>query len=723
MANETLKIDANNKPVAGAVTDDSNLDIRMLRIDDVTKGLKVSIVGGGGTGTVISITQGTGILLSPSPITTTGSVSLATSLQPAVTLTGNALKYLRVNAGETAVEYAAVAGGGITIGTTTITSGNTTRILYNNAGVVGEYTLTGSGTVVAMATSPTFQTSINGAYLTASQILGTDVSSNIVSLPVATYPSLTELAFVKGVTSAIQTQINAKGAGTVTAIGVTTANGVSGSSSGGATPNLTITLGAISPTTVNGNTFTTGTYTLTGTAGKTLNFTNSITLSGTDSTTMTFPSTTATIARTDAGQTFTGVQTMTSPVMVTSIDTSSASFTAFAGATTLMTIGGTGASASSFFPSTLDTSSSVTGAIRTSGGISAAKSANIGTTLTVGTGYQIGGAAASGKILVGNGTNFVASTPTFPNASATSGKIIKSDGTNWVASTETYATPSTSGNVLTSDGTNWLSSAPSGGGTFPAQDIGISTGSTVVATSNGGTGMTSNTTGTVMFYAECNATNTTLNIYRLVRDGTTGNYYETHTTALTISASALGGLMVAGSFLYVWCNIAGVGAIRRYAIADLSGVTSMTGTIASYGAAGTCWSDGTNLYLYTGTTGSFNKYTISGTAVTDTGAVAFTSAGVSPNGVSDGTNVWLSDTFGNGTMNIRKYPVAGGAVTSTTTFILHNNTWLGAQSGSFDAIGYFLAGSNVLGLGWQFNWCSATAVVGLGIHLMGIALP
>lgn len=38
--------------------------------------------------------------------------------------------------------------------------------------------------------------------------------------------------------------------GTVTAIGVTTANGVSGSSSGGATPNLTITLGDIIPTSV-----------------------------------------------------------------------------------------------------------------------------------------------------------------------------------------------------------------------------------------------------------------------------------------------------------------------------------------------------------------------------------------------------------------------------------------------------------------------------------------
>jgi len=73
-------------------------------------------------------------------------------------------------------------------------------------------------------------------------------------------------------------------------------------------------------------------------------------------------------------------------------------------------------------------------------------------------------ATGTGKVLVADGTNWVASTPTFPNASATSRKIIVSDGTNWVASTETWATPSTSGNVLTSDGTNWTSATAPGGG-------------------------------------------------------------------------------------------------------------------------------------------------------------------------------------------------------------------------------------------------------------------
>lgn len=62
----------------------------------------------------------------------------------------------------------------------------------------------------APLTAPTFATSITGSYLTASEILITDASKNIVSAPVATYPSLTELSYIKGLSSAVQTQIGNK---------------------------------------------------------------------------------------------------------------------------------------------------------------------------------------------------------------------------------------------------------------------------------------------------------------------------------------------------------------------------------------------------------------------------------------------------------------------------------------------------------------------------------
>jgi hypothetical protein len=66
-----------------------------------------------GTGTVSSISPGTGLAVStaPNPITTTGSISLNTKLAPADSLTGNGGKFLRVNTGETAVEYATVSTG------------------------------------------------------------------------------------------------------------------------------------------------------------------------------------------------------------------------------------------------------------------------------------------------------------------------------------------------------------------------------------------------------------------------------------------------------------------------------------------------------------------------------------------------------------------------------------------------------------------------------------
>lgn len=149
MADEILKIDENHKNVSGAVTDDSNKFIKMLRIDDATKGLKVSIVGGGGSGTVTSITQGTGILLTPSPITTTGSVALSTTLQPMATLAGNSLKVLRVNAGETAVEYATISTG-LTVGTTTIASGASGTVLIDTGGTLGElgYTTTATASKI-----------------------------------------------------------------------------------------------------------------------------------------------------------------------------------------------------------------------------------------------------------------------------------------------------------------------------------------------------------------------------------------------------------------------------------------------------------------------------------------------------------------------------------------------------------------------------------------------
>jgi len=73
-------------------------------------------------------------------------------------------------------------------------------------------------TDLAPKASPTFTGTVTTpdiilSNLTASELVSTDGSKQLQSLAVATYPSLTELAYVKGVTSAIQTQLDTKGTG------------------------------------------------------------------------------------------------------------------------------------------------------------------------------------------------------------------------------------------------------------------------------------------------------------------------------------------------------------------------------------------------------------------------------------------------------------------------------------------------------------------------------
>jgi len=275
--------DQNFIPVAlGESSTTPGLTLPFL-IDEVTGRLLVDATGGGGSGTVtsVSVVSANGFAGTVATATTTPAITLTTTITGILKGNGTAISAVTIGSGLSydGTTLSATGGSsGITIGTTTITSGTNTRILYNNSGVVGEYTLTGSGTVVVMATAPTFQTSINGAYLTASEILITDGSKNIVSAAVATYPSLTELTYLKGVTSAIQTQINGKqgtitfGTGVQTALGVNIGsagapvlfNGALGTPSSGTVTNLTGTasiningtVGATTPTTA---TFTTAT--------------------------------------------------------------------------------------------------------------------------------------------------------------------------------------------------------------------------------------------------------------------------------------------------------------------------------------------------------------------------------------------------------------------------------------------------------------------------------
>ena len=72
---------------------------------------------------------------------------------------------------------------GLSIGTAAISGGTTTAILYDNAGVLGEYTVTGTGNSV-MSASPTFTGTITGAAANFSGNVGIGTTSPTAALHV-----------------------------------------------------------------------------------------------------------------------------------------------------------------------------------------------------------------------------------------------------------------------------------------------------------------------------------------------------------------------------------------------------------------------------------------------------------------------------------------------------------------------------------------------------------
>lgn len=112
--------------------------------------------------------------------------------------------YLKSNGASSAPTFATPAG-----------SGDVSKVgtpVDNQIGVwTGDGTIEGDAALTFNTATDVLSTGgLNLSGLTASQIAATDGSKNIQSLSTATYPSLTELSYVKGVTGSIQTQITAK---------------------------------------------------------------------------------------------------------------------------------------------------------------------------------------------------------------------------------------------------------------------------------------------------------------------------------------------------------------------------------------------------------------------------------------------------------------------------------------------------------------------------------
>lgn len=133
---------------------------------------------------------------------------------------------------------------GLTIGTTTITSGTNTRVLFNNTGFVGEYVITGTGNVV-MSASPTLTGTITAAAATFSSSVtlsaaitygGVTLSNSVTgtgSMVLSTSPTLTTpvIGAATGTSLSVTGALTAGSGTAITAGGSTT--GVTISSTAG----------------------------------------------------------------------------------------------------------------------------------------------------------------------------------------------------------------------------------------------------------------------------------------------------------------------------------------------------------------------------------------------------------------------------------------------------------------------------------------------------------
>jgi hypothetical protein len=253
--------------------------------------------GGGGQGTWFSaalMTSGANITSNQLTLTADGGTTEGTDK---FTFDGSAAKTLNIVGNTTAGIALSETSGTWTIGSNASSAnGASTLVIRDASGNFSANTITAS--LTGTAANATNITITNDA-ATAVSVYPTWVTANTGNLPAKTTSAA--LSFVPSTGTLSATIFNGSGANLTNLNGSNVATGTVADAR---------IASALTSKTYNGLTVTTTTGTLTITNAKTLNVNNTLTLAGTDSTTMTFPSTSATIARTDAGNTFTGSQTV-----------------------------------------------------------------------------------------------------------------------------------------------------------------------------------------------------------------------------------------------------------------------------------------------------------------------------------------------------------------------------------------------------------------------------
>ena len=239
------------------------------------------------------------------------------------------------------------------------------------------------------------------------------------------------------------------------------------------------------------------------------------------------------------------------------------------------------------------------------------------------------------------------------------------------------------------DGTNWYTNgktvAQVGSNIFGGTVI---TGSTIVGTaidhqiSSDGTSYTPN----ALYQVERDSS---LIVASKIVISSVGTFYSERSAQSGLTLTSEVGIVVVGSFVYYSYVHSGLSKIDRSPLTGMYPSTSMTLSGGSDPRSGRMASDGTNLYILTGTT-TVKKFTISGTTITYDSSITLAAV------ISATQAFWCDGTYfyGIGAANtMKKFALAGTLVSTSTTVILGIETNM-----FFSLFGYGGSGNFALGM-------------------------
>lgn len=226
----------------------------------------------------------------------------------------------------------------------------------------------------------------------------------------------------------------------------------------------------------------------------------------------------------------------------------------------------------------------------------------------------------------------------------------------------------------------------------------------------------SNSTGSV-FYIHDGGTDT---LKRFQRDSLTGQYFLTHSVAVTDIGYGQGGIVEIGSYIYLITDSSGANIIgQRFLASDLTGQTTLTLPAVASSSAICVWTNGTDIYVISDSSSTTSRrWTISGTTLTAAGTATVSSSlqsGVQSS-MWDGTTAYLC-RYASGVHTVDKLTAIDGSsyTESTKNSGTFNNGEIGTVILNIDTTKIYI--------GHKTDNFNATVAAASVIHLIPISKP